>query len=58
MCPKPQLESTLDLNQDQEQSPTSDLNQHPQEETISDDTIDLSVAAVSFDYSGTMSFQD
>ena len=43
--------STLGLNQDQERSPTSDLNPHLEEESVNGNTIDLSEAAVSLDRS-------
>jgi hypothetical protein len=48
--------SILDSNQDQERPPTSDSNQHVQEESIPNDTIDLSVAAASYDNSGGISY--
>ncbi|KFY04899.1 hypothetical protein O988_00429 [Pseudogymnoascus sp. VKM F-3808] len=38
--------STLGLNQDQERSPTSDLNPHLEEESVNGNTLDLSEAAV------------
>ncbi|KFZ07180.1 hypothetical protein V502_09879 [Pseudogymnoascus sp. VKM F-4520 (FW-2644)] len=48
MCQKSPPGSTLDFNQDQERSATSDSDQ---EELIPDYTIDLSDAAVSLDNS-------
>lgn len=49
--------STLGLNQDQERSPTSDLNPHLEEESVNGSTIDPSEAAVSLDSSDAMRYQ-
>ncbi len=49
--------STLGSNQDQERSPTSDLNPHLEKESVNGNTIDLSEAAVSLDSSDAMRYQ-